>query len=78
MWSVSVDLHGRMAWLSRALVLTALAVGLCFATARAANAETLNEALAAAYQYSPRLDAERARLRATDEDVARAMSGIAA
>lgn len=40
-----------------------------------ANAETLNEALAAAYAYSPRLDAERARLRGTDEDVARAMSG---
>lgn len=41
-----------------------------------AHAETLAEALAAAYQYNPRLDAERARLRATDEDVARAMSGF--
>ncbi|MEQ1578896.1 MAG: TolC family outer membrane protein [Hyphomicrobium sp.] len=40
-----------------------------------ARAESLNEALASAYQYNPRLDAERARLRATDEDVARAMSG---
>ncbi len=44
-----------------------------FATA---SAESLNEALAAAYSYNPRLDAERARLRATDEDVARAMSGF--
>ena len=41
-----------------------------------AHAETLNDALASAYQYNPRLDAERARLRATDEDVARAMSGF--
>lgn len=41
-----------------------------------ASAETLNDALASAYAYNPRLDAERARLRATDEEVARAMSGF--
>jgi outer membrane protein len=40
-----------------------------------AQAESLNEALAAAYQYNPQLDAERARLRATDEEVTRARSG---
>ena len=40
-----------------------------------AAAETLHEALAAAYKYNPRIDAERARLRATDEEVARANSG---
>ena len=40
-----------------------------------AGAETLNQALSATYTYNPRLDAERARLRATDEEVARAMSG---
>jgi len=40
-----------------------------------ADAETLNQAMSSAYRYSPRLDAERARLRATDEEVARAMSG---
>lgn len=39
------------------------------------NAETLLEALASAYRDNPRLDAERARLRATDEDVSRAQSG---
>jgi outer membrane protein len=39
-------------------------------------AETLRQALAAAYQTNPRLDAERARLRATDEEVARAKSGF--
>lgn len=40
-----------------------------------ASAETLRDALAAAYRYNPRVDAERARLRATDEEVARANSG---
>jgi outer membrane protein len=39
------------------------------------RAETLNDALAQAYRYSPQLDAQRATLRATDEDVARANSG---
>lgn len=41
----------------------------------AAAAETLHQALASAYKYNPRIDAERARLRATDEEVARANSG---
>lgn len=41
----------------------------------AALAESLSQALASAYRYNPRIDAERARLRATDEEVARAMSG---
>ena len=40
-----------------------------------AAAETLRQALAAAYKFNPRLDAERARLRATDEEVPRAKSG---
>jgi outer membrane protein len=40
-----------------------------------ASAERLRDALAAAYKFNPRLDAERARLRATDEEVARAKSG---
>lgn len=41
-----------------------------------AQAETLNQALASAYEYNPQLDAERARLRATDEEVTRARSGF--
>lgn len=41
----------------------------------AATGETLREAMAAAYTSNPRLDAERARLRATDEEVPRAQSG---
>jgi outer membrane protein len=40
-----------------------------------AGAETLKEALAAAYRFNPRLDAARAALRATDEEVPRAISG---
>lgn len=40
-----------------------------------ASAQSLEQALAATYQYNPRIDAERARLRGTDEEVARAMSG---
>ncbi|HET6321159.1 MAG TPA: TolC family outer membrane protein [Hyphomicrobium sp.] len=41
----------------------------------ASVAETLRDALSAAYGYNPRLDAQRAFQRASDEDVARAMSG---
>lgn len=40
-----------------------------------ANSETLNQALSRAYEYNPQLTAEQARLRATDEEVARARSG---
>src|SRR5215468_1129344 len=39
------------------------------------RADTLNEALAGAYVRNPRLNAERARLRATDENVPQALSG---
>jgi TolC family type I secretion outer membrane protein len=46
--------------------------------ALAAQAETftLQEALALAYESHPRLEAERANLRATDEEVAKARSGF--
>lgn len=40
-----------------------------------ATAETLNQALAAAYKFNPKLDAARASQRATDEEVPRALSG---
>lgn len=58
--------------------LASIAVSVLGAAAMAcapASAETLHDALASAYQYNPRLDAERARLRATDETVSQAMSG---
>lgn len=51
-------------------------LGLVLAIPGPAFAETLGEALSSAYQYNPRLDAERARLRATDENVSQAMAGF--
>ncbi len=62
---------------SRTGLLAGVAVAglLTFSIPSSAFAETLKEALAAAYKYNPRLDAERARLRATDEGVAIANSG---
>jgi TolC family type I secretion outer membrane protein len=45
------------------------------ATSSYAETFTLQEALALAYDSNPRLDAERAQLRATDEEVAKALSG---
>lgn len=58
--------------LAAALLLSSCLSGLA---SLPAQAETLREALAAAYRYNPRLDAERARLRAIDEEIARANSG---
>lgn len=72
--------HGRKSWQKpqgcSAAQTSALALALVLASVspRPVLGETLREALAAAYQYNPRLDAERARLRATDENVARAES----
>ncbi|MDX2308247.1 MAG: TolC family outer membrane protein [Hyphomicrobium sp.] len=48
---------------------------LTVAMSAAAAAQTIDDALAQAYEYNPQIDAERARLRGTDEEVARAMSG---
>jgi len=59
--------------------LTAWSIGAAFALAALAlapaRADTLESALAAAYQNSPAINAERARLRATDEELAKAQSG---
>jgi outer membrane protein len=49
--------------------------GLAFLMPAGAGAETLNQALSSAYSYNPQLDAQRAALRATDEQVAIAKSG---
>ncbi len=61
------------------LLQTASAAGLVAAGAlllvAPVHAETLTQALAAAYKYNPTIDSERARLRATDEDVSIANSG---
>src|SRR5437764_12574090 len=47
----------------------------CCALPSAAWAEALPEALAKAYQTNPQLNAERARQRATDENVPQALAG---
>ncbi len=65
-----------MSWRLRggaALVIAFLVVSVL---GRPANAETLEEALADAYLINPVLNAERARLRAVDEQVALAKSGL--
>ena len=72
------DLHKRCGLRGHtacASVLAAVALTMPFA-ASAARADTLANALATAYRYNPQIDAERARLRATDEGVAQAMSSF--
>ena len=64
---------GRRAKIARIAMIALLASP--FVQATALHGQTLREALANAYKNNPRLDAERARLRATDEEVARANSG---
>jgi len=60
-WSALVSVFGLgVLWIA--------ALGL----SQPSSAESLRDALAAAYQYNPQLDAERARLRATDEGVSQA------
>ncbi|MGE0766177.1 MAG: TolC family outer membrane protein [Hyphomicrobiaceae bacterium] len=58
-----------------ALMVGAAVVAMTAAVAGSAQAQSLRDALASAYKYNPRLDAERARQRATDEEVSRAHSG---
>jgi outer membrane protein len=50
-------------------------VAICLGFAAPAHAEALPEALAKAYQSNPQLNAERARQRATDENVPQALAG---
>ena len=72
--------HGGIQRLHACRILTVCltvfsAAAVALAAASGARADSLLDTLAQAYSYSPQLDAERARLRATDEDVARANSG---
>ena len=52
-----------------------MAIALCLTTANGAVAETLSDALVWAYIGNPKLKAERARQRGTDEQVPQALSG---
>jgi TolC family type I secretion outer membrane protein len=60
--------------MKKTIVVMSTALALVYAGG--ANAETLRDALAAAYSSNPELQAQRAALRATDEGVARAKSGF--
>ena len=59
----------------RLRVAAALAVAICVVPVRPASAENLPEALVRTYQVNPQLNAERARLRGTDEGVPQALAG---
>jgi outer membrane protein len=61
--------------IARSLMLGAAVMVVSTVVCGPANAQSLRDALASAYKYNPRLDAERARQRATDEEVSRAHSG---
>lgn len=69
--------HNSMTATKRALkigLLGALSVSTALCGMVGVSAETLEEALAAAYSTNPQLEAQRAALRATDENVRRAKS----
>lgn len=70
-----VKLERRLSLIS---MMMAASAGLCVVGALPipVQAETLKEALTAAYRTNPELDAERARLRATDENVSQANAGF--
>ena len=59
----------------KALMLSMAMMGI-LAVAPVVHAQSLSEALSTAYQSNPQLNAERARLRATDEQVPQALSGF--
>jgi outer membrane protein len=63
-------------WRLRGVAVLVIAFLVASVSARPAHAETLEQALADAYLINPVLNAERARLRATDEQVAIAKSGL--
>lgn len=75
---VDVTIWGmrRFCVVARGLGALALCVAVTGPTASSADAETLEQALSATYKFNPRLDAARATLRATDEEVPRAISGF--
>ena len=63
-----------MGWLRRTMALPG-ALAVIFTMGASSQAETINSALARAYRDNPQLNAERAKLRATDENVPQALSG---
>lgn len=72
---MSVAHAGKRLRVAKALLLCS-AMAVAVSLAPSARAETLTEALAAAYATNPDLNAERAALRGTDENVPRAKSAL--
>lgn len=68
-----LNLQGKQRRLSAACLGVAVIASVI---AGPAGAETLTQALSAAYKFNPKLDAARAAQRATDEEVPRALSGF--
>jgi len=67
--------EGHTRGVRKGVAVVAMAAALALLPGSDVSAESLHQALTAAYKFNPRLDAERARLRATDEEVPRALSG---
>jgi outer membrane protein len=70
--------HARSGFAAARVLRTGIALGVIGCSTFAvgeARAETVTEALARAYQSNPQLNAERARQRATDENVPQALAG---
>jgi outer membrane protein len=72
-----VERAARVGHVKRRVLRSGICLGalICVAFAAPAGAENLPEALAKAYQTNPQLNAERARQRATDENVPQALAG---
>ncbi|WOH84163.1 TolC family outer membrane protein [Bradyrhizobium sp. BEA-2-5] len=73
-----VERAARVGDVARRVLLSGIGLGVlacALLTETAARAESLPEALAKAYQTNPQLNAERARQRATDENVPQALAG---
>ncbi|HTP94004.1 MAG TPA: TolC family outer membrane protein [Xanthobacteraceae bacterium] len=68
-------MNGRGTRRQRWAITSLLAACVAFAAASSAAADTLEWALVQAYQNNPSLNAQRASLRATDENVPQALSG---
>jgi len=72
--SAIVAASRRRTWLPPGLALLVLLAGI-YCSLSDAHAETMESALAKAYQNNPQLNAQRAIVRQTDEGVAQALSG---
>ncbi|WLA80414.1 MULTISPECIES: TolC family outer membrane protein [Bradyrhizobium] len=73
-----VERAARVGDVARRVLLSGIGLGVltcALLTETAARAESLPEALVKAYQTNPQLNAERARQRATDENVPQALAG---